>query len=461
MNYKIKSGDTLSKIARKFGLRSWRDIMRANRDTIKNPNRIRAGQIIKIPGSSKSSKQAKKFFDFSKAPVQNKSKLKKSISMNRVAKIAKSLAGYNNFKIAAKKAGYSLSFGYGSLKSNVWAHMDGNPTRNTRISIKINKQMFLDYGVNEIQQALDFIGELAKISSPGKELSVEFFKPVMEEFLGAWMSTTVAHELNHAQTLYENVPLENGAYKFMDVGEYERLSKPRNYDEEYARKAEVKQTNKAYSYVFKRISEMINRLEDVYGFSAKEQALVSGKMIKIWNDCVRETAEWFKTGPSHKFVNAGLPDGMFSPKLPSFEPRKPKPKPKPIPTYKSLLSKLLPAQQNFVNVQREQKGKETKMNKILEEYILKNTGENFEETPFGQIVADEVNKAVAEIPEIKLALEFLSEQDDQEIERDTQELGRTYARATLSKVKEEMISKLPEMVDKVLQDLLDGLEFDE
>ena len=245
LNYKIKSGDTLSRIARKFGLRSWRDIMRANRDTIKNPNRIRAGQIIKIPGSSKSSKQAKKFFDFSKAPV-----LKKSISMNRVAKIAKSLAGYDNFKIAAKKRGYSLSFRYGSLKSNVWANMTGNPTRDSRIPITINKQMFLDYGVNEIQQALDFIGELAKISSPGKELSVEFFKPVMEEFLGAWMSTTVAHELNHAQTLYKAVKLNNGVYNTMDVGEYENLAKPRNYDEEYARKAEAKQTNKAYSYVF-------------------------------------------------------------------------------------------------------------------------------------------------------------------------------------------------------------------
>lgn len=461
MNYKIKSGDTLSKIARKFGLRSWRDIMRANRDTIKNPNRIRAGQIIKIPGSSKSSKQAKKFFDFSKAPVQNKSKLKKSISMNRVAQIAKSLAGYNNFKTAAKKAGYSLSFRYDSMDPNTWAYMQGNPTRNTRISIKINKQMFLDYGVNEIQQALDFIGELANISSPGQNLGVEFFKPVMEEFLGAWMSTTVAHELNHAYSLYSAVPFRSdGTYNHGAWLEYQKFSdnKGRNYDEEKAREAEVKQTNKAYNYVFKRISEMINRLEDVYGFSAKEQALVSGKMIKIWNDCVRETAEWFKTGPSHKFVNAGLPGGLFSPQLPSF---KPKPKPKPIPTYRSLLSKFLPAQQNFVNVQREQKGKETKMNKILEEYILKNTGENFEETPFGQIVADEVNKAVAEIPEIKLALEFLSEQDDQEIERDTQELGRTYARATLSKVKEEMISKLPEMVDKVLQDLLDGLEFDE
>ena len=60
MDYKIKSGDTLSKIARKFGLSSWKQIMNVN-PQIKNPNRIFAGQTIKIPNSSKSAKQAKKF----------------------------------------------------------------------------------------------------------------------------------------------------------------------------------------------------------------------------------------------------------------------------------------------------------------------------------------------------------------------------------------------------------------
>jgi hypothetical protein len=321
---------------------------------------------------------------------------------------------------------------------------------------------------------------------------------------------------------------------------------------------------------------MITRLEDVYGFSAEEQALISGKMIKVWNNCVKETFEWFRTGPSHKYVGVGGDkyNPLIPQRLPPFDPGKLKPIPKKTflpkswtnPTYKSLLNKFLPGQQNITNVQREQKGKETKMKnliykeienilkeeftgkvpnpdegfqgtyefdgpsnfpthvtavdketgdmsprpvkidyelykkrghenwkalaimyakgkaalsivkppkprevdrrppssaRIMKEYIHKNSKENFEETPFGQIVADEVNKAVSEIPEIKLALEFLSEQEDQEIERNTQELGRTYARATLSKVKEEMVSKLPELVDKVLQDLLDGLEFDE
>ena len=49
---------------------------------------------------------------------------------------------------------------------------------------------------------------------------------------------------------------------------------------------------------------------------------------------------------------------------------------------------------------------------VLHEYIVKSEPERFEQTPFGQIVVDEINKAVAEIPEIKLALDFLSEQEE-------------------------------------------------
>jgi lipoprotein-anchoring transpeptidase ErfK/SrfK len=46
--YTIKSGDALSKIARKAGMAAdWRMIMRLN--GIKDPNRIRAGQVLKIP----------------------------------------------------------------------------------------------------------------------------------------------------------------------------------------------------------------------------------------------------------------------------------------------------------------------------------------------------------------------------------------------------------------------------
>ena len=93
------------------------------------------------------------------------------------------------------------------------------------------------------------------------------------------------------------------------------------------------------------------------------------------------------------------------------------------------------------------------MNKILEEYILKNTREKFEETPFGQLVADEVNKAVAEIPEIKLALEFLSEQDDPELEKDTAELGKKYATYALNRVRDELASQLEQIVADVLRQM--------
>ena len=50
-NYTIQSGDNLSKIAkREYGnANDWRRIFEANADTIKNPDKIFAGQVIKIP----------------------------------------------------------------------------------------------------------------------------------------------------------------------------------------------------------------------------------------------------------------------------------------------------------------------------------------------------------------------------------------------------------------------------
>jgi LysM repeat protein len=46
--YTIKSGDTLSRIARDHGL-TLDQLLQANKDTISNPNRIAAGDVIIIP----------------------------------------------------------------------------------------------------------------------------------------------------------------------------------------------------------------------------------------------------------------------------------------------------------------------------------------------------------------------------------------------------------------------------
>ena len=47
--YEIKSGDNLSKIAKKYPGMTWKKIYEANKDTIKDPNLIYPGQKIKIP----------------------------------------------------------------------------------------------------------------------------------------------------------------------------------------------------------------------------------------------------------------------------------------------------------------------------------------------------------------------------------------------------------------------------
>ena len=49
--YTVVAGDSLSKIAKKFygDANKWKRIFEANRDTVKNPDLIHPGQVLKIP----------------------------------------------------------------------------------------------------------------------------------------------------------------------------------------------------------------------------------------------------------------------------------------------------------------------------------------------------------------------------------------------------------------------------
>ena len=77
--------------------------------------------------------------------------------------------------------------------------------------------------------------------------------------------------------------------------------------------------------------------------------------------------------------------------------------------------------------------------------------ENFENTPFGQLVADEVNKVVSNLPEIKFASSILSEQE-------TQELGREVAVSELNQVRNKMVEDLPGMDEEILQNVLSEMD---
>ena len=52
--YTVKRGDTLSEVARKLGLPSWRSLYTANSDSISNPNLIFPGQRLVVPDGSSS-----------------------------------------------------------------------------------------------------------------------------------------------------------------------------------------------------------------------------------------------------------------------------------------------------------------------------------------------------------------------------------------------------------------------
>jgi nucleoid-associated protein YgaU len=47
--YEVEPGDNLSKIAGKYSGISWKDIFEANKDVIKDPDKIFPGQVLKIP----------------------------------------------------------------------------------------------------------------------------------------------------------------------------------------------------------------------------------------------------------------------------------------------------------------------------------------------------------------------------------------------------------------------------
>ncbi len=47
--YEVKSGDNLSKIAKKYSGISWKNIYDANRDILNDPDKIFPGQVLKIP----------------------------------------------------------------------------------------------------------------------------------------------------------------------------------------------------------------------------------------------------------------------------------------------------------------------------------------------------------------------------------------------------------------------------
>ena len=53
-SYTVARGDTLSAIAKKHlgNANAWREIFEANRDVLKDPDKIQIGQVLKIPGGS-------------------------------------------------------------------------------------------------------------------------------------------------------------------------------------------------------------------------------------------------------------------------------------------------------------------------------------------------------------------------------------------------------------------------
>jgi hypothetical protein len=84
--------------------------------------------------------------------------------------------------------------------------------------------------------------------------------------------------------------------------------------------------------------------------------------------------------------------------------------------------------------------------------IAKVNEKTFEETSYGQMVADAINQVVSEMPEIKLGLAVLAEQDDDDLKASVQELGRTEALNIMTAFKAKIAADLQETLDEVLRE---------
>lgn len=90
---------------------------------------------------------------------------------------------------------------------------------------------------------------------------------------------------------------------------------------------------------------------------------------------------------------------------------------------------------------------EITMNKILEEYILKNTPQPPKDVSIIEIIADEVNRVLNDLPEIKLASEVLSEDE-------LKDLFSPLAKQVVTKVRGQIEEEIKKLVEVTVSDEL-------
>lgn len=87
------------------------------------------------------------------------------------------------------------------------------------------------------------------------------------------------------------------------------------------------------------------------------------------------------------------------------------------------------------------------MNKILKEYILSNAPKPPEDVSIIEIIADEVNRVLNDLPEIKLASEVLSEDE-------LKELFSPLAKQVVTKVRGQIEEEIKKLVEVTVSDEL-------
>ncbi len=71
--YKVQANDTLQKISQMFygTMHKWKKIYEANKDQLKGPDKIKPGQVLRIPADTKSQPAAARKSEEAKEPLEN------------------------------------------------------------------------------------------------------------------------------------------------------------------------------------------------------------------------------------------------------------------------------------------------------------------------------------------------------------------------------------------------------
>ena len=379
--YTVQRGDNLTKIAQMFGLDSWRKIWNANRETIPNPDVIKPGQKIKIPGGGRK-----------KAPVPppNPGPVPEPVDEQEIE---------NTFKQSIISLNACLA-ALGPYHGNIAI---GQPAQSARYAQEFKEGAFREPIEKKVKKFIKFFVEL---ETENKKLNDKLFQkylPLMKGLKAAvrylWSDPAkhIDAEAKYSYTAPRAVvdpkgkdfrdSLNNVNYRFVDDN-YTGPTVGGKKMEGFLFGGKDRDGN-----VFRSDIDVMSMIElgVAYGFGIFP--IIPGKKYE----------EKYITMIIKRVFGLKFGEGVGVPGRPKMRNRFFNTKHTLGRIQKQAFQKAL---NDFMTT-----GRGMQENKIIQEYILKNTPQPPKDVSVIEIIADEVNETLNNLPEVQLASEILSEDE--------------------------------------------------